>query len=158
MTPSEPHLLKQLERIRETLTKHYITLTFRPNTQFLISHEEFCKQYEKPPIMETFYRWMRKKFGILMNGDKPLGGKRNYDADNRTFDKSFIQESKQISYPTSRLEALALLEQFVMNKLDRFGALEDAMYTHNDTVYHSLLSTSINFGLLTPMEVIQAIT
>jgi deoxyribodipyrimidine photolyase-related protein len=60
-------------------------------------------------------------------------------------------------YPTSRSQALAVLDQFVRTKLDRFGELEDAMYQHNDTVYHSLLSTSINFGLLTPREVIQAV-
>lgn len=31
------------------------------------------------------------------------------------------------------------------------------MYTDDDIVHHSLLSTSINFGLLTPMEVITTI-
>jgi deoxyribodipyrimidine photolyase-related protein len=52
---------------------------------------------------------------------------------------------------------LSVLEEFVRIKLDRFGELEDAMYQYNDTVYHSLLSTSINFGLLTPQEVIKAV-
>lgn len=120
MTPSEPHLLKQFERIRDTLTNHDITLTLRPNTQFLISHDEFCKQYDKPPIMETFYRRMRKKFNILMDGDKPVGGKRNYDADNRKFDTSFSQTAEDVVYPTSRPEALALLRSFIETKLDRF--------------------------------------
>ena len=64
----------------------------------------------------------------------------------------------EVLYPTSRSQALAVLDQFIAAKLDRFGELEDAMYQHNDTVYHSLLSTSINFGLLTPREVIQAVT
>jgi deoxyribodipyrimidine photolyase-like uncharacterized protein len=49
----------------------HITLEFRANTQFLISHEEFTKQFLKPPVMETFYRWMRKKFDILMEDGKP---------------------------------------------------------------------------------------
>lgn len=48
-------------------------------------------------------------------------------------------------FPTSRAQALEVLHDFVAHKLDRFGELEDAMYQHNDTVYHSLLSTSINF-------------
>ena len=73
MTPSEPSLLRQLEKIQTHLKNHNIEIIFRPNTQFLISHDEFVKQYSKPPVMETFYRWMRKKFDILMDGDKPLG-------------------------------------------------------------------------------------
>ena len=33
--------------------------------------------------MESFYRTMRKRFGLLMEGDKPLGGQWNYDKENR---------------------------------------------------------------------------
>jgi deoxyribodipyrimidine photolyase-related protein len=62
-----------------------------------------------------------------------------------------------VSYPTSRPEAIALLQDFLDKKIHRFGELEDAMYTHDEYVHHSLLSTSINFGLLTPWEVIDAI-
>ncbi|MDV7399451.1 cryptochrome/photolyase family protein, partial [Arthrospira platensis SPKY1] len=39
--------------------------------------------------MEYFYREQRKRFGILMEDDKPAGGQWNYDADNRgAFGKS----------------------------------------------------------------------
>jgi deoxyribodipyrimidine photolyase-related protein len=33
--------------------------------------------------MEFFYRMMRRKHGVLMDGAQPLGGQWNYDADNR---------------------------------------------------------------------------
>ena len=33
--------------------------------------------------METFYRGMRRRHGILMEGDRPVGGRWNYDPDNR---------------------------------------------------------------------------
>ena len=33
--------------------------------------------------MESFYRNMRKKHDVLMDNDKPLNGKWNYDEDNR---------------------------------------------------------------------------
>ena len=33
--------------------------------------------------MEYFYRDMRRKTGLLMDGDQPIGGKWNFDADNR---------------------------------------------------------------------------
>ena len=33
--------------------------------------------------MEYFYREMRRKTGLLMDGDAPAGGQWNYDAENR---------------------------------------------------------------------------
>ncbi|MGV0991833.1 MAG: cryptochrome/photolyase family protein [Mycobacterium sp.] len=33
--------------------------------------------------LEDFYREQRRRFGVLMDGDQPVGGKWNYDADNR---------------------------------------------------------------------------
>jgi deoxyribodipyrimidine photolyase-related protein len=33
--------------------------------------------------MEYFYREQRQRFGVLMDGDEPLGGQWNFDADNR---------------------------------------------------------------------------
>ncbi len=158
MTPSEPSLLRQLEKIQVKLKNHNIEIIFRPNKQFLISHDEFVKQYPRPPVMENFYRWMRKKFNILMDGDKPLGWKRNYDEDNRKFDKKYTPLlDTVIEYPTSRSQALSVLQNFISDRLDRFGELEDAMYSRDDHVHHSLISTSINFGLLTPLEVITAV-
>lgn len=157
MAPSEPHLLKQLLKMQTILWQEDIIIELRPNTQFLLDHQVFLTQWRKPPVMEVFYRWMRRRFDVLMDGDEPVWGTWNYDANNRSFDKYFGEQWDEIVYPTSRSQALAVLDQFVRTKLDRFGELEDAMYQHNDTVYHSLLSTSINFGLLTPREVIQAV-
>lgn len=37
----------------------------------------------KTYVMESFYRDMRKKHNILMEGDQPITGQWNYDADNR---------------------------------------------------------------------------
>jgi deoxyribodipyrimidine photolyase-related protein len=38
--------------------------------------------------MEFFYRWMRQREGVLMDGKAPAGGQWNFDADNRgSFDK-----------------------------------------------------------------------
>ncbi|MEZ4819698.1 MAG: cryptochrome/photolyase family protein [Bdellovibrionota bacterium] len=38
---------------------------------------------KKSLVMEFFYREMRKKTGLLMDQDKPLGGKWNFDQQNR---------------------------------------------------------------------------
>lgn len=37
----------------------------------------------KSPLMETFYRKMRRRTGYLMDGDQPVGGRWNFDAENR---------------------------------------------------------------------------
>jgi deoxyribodipyrimidine photolyase-like uncharacterized protein len=71
MTPSEPSVYTTFLQIQKNLEQQDICITFTPNTQFLISHEGFTKQFPKPPVMETFYRWMRKKFDILMENGKP---------------------------------------------------------------------------------------
>jgi deoxyribodipyrimidine photolyase-related protein len=56
-----------------------------PDDRFLCSHAEFEAWAEgrKELRMEWFYREMRRKTGLLMDGDKPEGGKWNYDHDNR---------------------------------------------------------------------------
>ncbi|MFZ9141479.1 MAG: cryptochrome/photolyase family protein [Candidatus Limnocylindrus sp.] len=56
-------------------------------------------------------------------------------------------------WPTSRAQALEALERFCTERLAAFGPYEDAMSTQHEHLYHSLLSSAINLGLLTPHEV-----
>jgi deoxyribodipyrimidine photolyase-like uncharacterized protein len=66
MRPSEEYLARRIESWE-------LDLEILPNTQFLITQEEYSKQFEKPPVMETFYRYMRKSRNILMEDDgKPV--------------------------------------------------------------------------------------
>jgi len=54
------------------LIEKNIKLTFlEDNRSFFISNELFSEKFEKPPVMETFYRFMRKKFNILIENNKP---------------------------------------------------------------------------------------
>ncbi|MEM9843018.1 MAG: cryptochrome/photolyase family protein, partial [Pseudomonadota bacterium] len=57
----------------------------RADDRFIATHDEFQTWAEgrKQLRMEYFYREMRRKTGLLMDGDDPEGGKWNYDADNR---------------------------------------------------------------------------
>jgi deoxyribodipyrimidine photolyase-related protein len=72
--PSEYFVFQNFQTIQKKLKKVGIILEFLPDTEsFLLSPEEFQKQFKKPPIMEFFYRFMRKKFDILMDGKNPLG-------------------------------------------------------------------------------------
>jgi deoxyribodipyrimidine photolyase-related protein len=56
------------------------------NNQFLWSETEFCQwaSGRKRLIMEDFYRACRRRYGILIDTDgNPVGGRWNYDAENR---------------------------------------------------------------------------
>ncbi len=68
-----------------------LELEIRPDRHFLASREEFAAHAKgrKQLRMEFFYREMRRKHDVLMDGDQPVGGAWNFDADNReSFGKS----------------------------------------------------------------------
>ena len=135
--------------------------------------------------MEYFYREMRRRTGLLMDGDQPAGGKWNYDASNRSaydaktpipeplnFDRDAIDQevltlvAEQFSdhpgsvtrflWGTRRSQAQAALGQFIQHRLVNFGDYQDAMVSGEDTLFHSLLSPYLNIGLLDPLQVCQA--
>ena len=56
-----------------------------------------CRRTQKQLRIEFFYRELRQKTGILMDGTKPLGGQWNYDEDNR---ESFWSGSGSCASPT----------------------------------------------------------
>ncbi|MFO1257523.1 MAG: cryptochrome/photolyase family protein [Gammaproteobacteria bacterium] len=133
--------------------------------------------------MEYFYRNMRKKYNILMESDgAPAGGLWNYDKENRKSPSSKIISIKRISHRKSdilesvldlvrynfndhfgdldpfyfaitRDQALIELEHFIDKLLPNFGDYQDAMLRGDAYLYHSLLSSYINIGLLLPLEV-----
>ena len=60
------------------------------------------------------------------------------------------------NWPTTRAQALHALQDFVDNRLPQFGPHEDAMWTGLEFGWHSLLSSSLNLKLISPLEVVQA--
>lgn len=69
-------------------------LTWREDKHFLCSLPQFRKWAGKTANlrMEFFYRTMRKQYKVLMDGEDPVGGQWNFDADNR---KSFGKSGPQ---------------------------------------------------------------
>ena len=70
----------------ETLAKsHEWDLEFLPDTHFYCSPDEFNRHAEgrKQLRLEYFYRELRRKHEVLMQGKDPVGGQWNYDSDNR---------------------------------------------------------------------------
>ena len=58
-------------------------------------------------------------------------------------------------WAVNREQALRVLEQFIVNRLDGFGPYQDAMVGGQPTLWHALLSPYLNLGLLHPLEVIR---
>ena len=141
---------------------------------------------KKTTIMENFYRHMRKKHGVLMDGKDPLGGQWNYDKQNRKklpakatvpapfiFDHDVTEVYAQVLeadlphfgnidpqhfvWPLTRADALAALKDFIDHRLHHFGTYQDAMDQRYWTLYHSLLSFAINTKLLHPKEAVEAV-
>jgi deoxyribodipyrimidine photolyase-related protein len=65
--------------------------------------------------------------------------------------------AKDFWWPTTRAQAQEWLQDFVDTRLGNFGPYEDAISTRSETIFHSALSPSLNLGLLTPDEVIEAV-
>ncbi|MFJ6940643.1 cryptochrome/photolyase family protein [Streptomyces sp. NPDC101132] len=68
----------------------------------------------------------------------------------------FVGRDGPRTFPASRREALAALRRFVEHRLATFGPQEDSMLAGDAVMSHSLLSSSLNLGLLDPAEVVGA--
>lgn len=81
----QPGEYRVLEALRQCVSKNGYVLEVLPDRHFLCTPEAFAAHAEgrKQLRMEFFYREMRRRHGVLMEDDKPAGGKWNYDAANR---------------------------------------------------------------------------
>ncbi len=184
MQPSDYRLYQQLENFKN---KTNVPLQIIEDNRFLASVKDFAgwAKDRKELRMEFFYREMRKKYNILMENNQPMGGKWNYDSENRLSPKSNMQipdifRKKQNSLTTevckmvknefsdhfgdmepfhfgvTRKDALEALDHFIHYRLANFGDYQDAMVENEPWMYHSLLSFYLNIGLLEPLECIKA--
>jgi deoxyribodipyrimidine photolyase-related protein len=132
--------------------------------------------------MEWFYREMRRRTGLLMDGDQPTGGRWNFDADNRSGPSGDLAPPEPIRFapdamtrtvidlvrarfgshfgtldhfgwPVTRAQAQAALGAFLAQRLPQFGQWQDAMLRDHDAMFHALISPALNCGLLDPLGV-----
>lgn len=61
---------------------------------------------------------------------------------------------EQLYYPTSHSDAEQWLKHFLEQRLNLFGPYEDAIVEGESWLWHSVLTPSLNLGLLTPQQVI----
>jgi len=140
----------------------------------------------KQPVMEHFYRVQRRKLGVLIESNgEPTGGEWNFDKENRRVFKQapgaprpYTPRPDQITrevldqvaerfadnpgsltpfrWPVTQAQAKKALKDFIENRLPSFGTFQDAMWSGEPFLYHSLLSAALNLKLLNPRECIAA--
>ncbi|MFN4146070.1 MAG: cryptochrome/photolyase family protein [Runella sp.] len=154
---------------------------------FYTSRYELAEMFrgKKTYLMETFYRTMRKKHNVMMNGSEPIGGQWNYDGSNR---KPFKGQPSQIPihqcahdyreiereiqkagvscfgrslaerfpWPTTRKQCLEALAFFLRYLFPHFGDYQDAMHSQHWVLFHSKLSFGLNTKMISPQEVVHA--
>ena len=113
---SAPGDWRVLQSLRAVAKAHSLTLDLRDDTHFFSTVREFARYAEgkKQIRLEYWYRELRRKHDILMEGKEPVGGQWNFDADNR---EAFGKAGPQNIPPPSRFapdsitqEVLALVE------------------------------------------------
>jgi deoxyribodipyrimidine photolyase-related protein len=81
--------------------------------------------------------------------------RRDLDRWEREGSVAFVGRDGPRLFPATRREALAALRRFVEHRLAGFGPHEDAMLAGDPVMSHSLLSSSLNLGLLDPAECVK---
>jgi deoxyribodipyrimidine photolyase-related protein len=84
--------------------------------------------------------------------------KKSYDHVKKTYPQNvgtLPKEATDFLYPITRQEALFWLEDFLHNRLQNFGIYEDAIHPDYHFLYHSVLTPSLNIGLITPDEILE---
>jgi deoxyribodipyrimidine photolyase-related protein len=72
---------------------------------------------------------------------------------NKHFNKNY-GNTENFFYPISHKNAKKWLILFLKNKLNNFGPYQDFINKDNIFMFHSILSSSINIGLINPLEII----
>ena len=160
-----------------------IPVAIRADDRFVATHAEFdaWASERKQLTMEFFYRDMRRKTGLLMDGNTPVGDRWNFDKENRKPAKAdlFMPQPHAFGPDMITKEVLALVAErfadhpgtldgfayavtaedaekqaayFMAKALQQFGDYEDAMLTGERYLWHSILSPYINSGLLDPLD------
>lgn len=135
-------------------------------------------------VMNSFYVAQRKRLNILIDQDKPSGGKWSFDQDNRLkmpenttipscykpHTSTYVKEAERyveahfknnpgdlnnFVWPVTHEQAHHALEDFLKHRFKLFGPFQDAIVTDESFLFHSLLSSSLNNGLITPAYVVK---
>ena len=155
------------------------------NTPMFLDSRESFKDFvgdKKFLLQANYYKKARKEMDILIENQKPVGGKWSFDDENRKkLPKGYIipklpvikerGDSDEISnfintefndhpgninniFPYTTEQALDWLDTFFEERFKDFGPYEDAIFMGEHFQLHSALSSSMNLGIITPQQII----
>lgn len=174
------------KRIRNACKSSNIETVEHKSPNFYLDRSDIEKEFGNQSnfLMASFYIKQRKKFNILLQNGKPIGGKWSFDAENRkklprniklpnapqTNENSFVNEAikyveqyfpknpgqtEHFFFPVSHEGVRTWLDAFLNEKFSLFGTYQDAVLSTDSILFHSILSPLLNAGLLTPNEVVE---
>ena len=153
-----------------------------PHEGWLTTRADFAR-LKAPYRMDAFYRAVRQRTGILIDGESPLGGRYSFDGDNRekwqglppapdppTFPMddikrevcAFIERDHArhpgtldpASLPATHADAEALWQWALADCMKHFGPYEDAMSTRSSGLFHTRVSALMNVHRILPARVV----
>ena len=155
------------------------------NTPMFLDSRESFKDFvgdKKFLLQANYYKKARKEMDILIENEKPVGGKWSFDDENRRkLPKGYIipklpvikerNDFDEISnfintefkdhpgninniFPYTAEQALDWLNTFFEERFKDFGPYEDAIFMGEHFQLHSALSSSMNLGIITPQQII----
>ena len=178
--PSDYHVDEAVSRLCQEAG---VTCSVLPDTRYfsdrMVLQESAAAN--KRTLMEFFYRKMRKKTGLLMDGDQPISGQWNYDKDNRKplpkaidiperlrFEPDSITQQvmdevassfpdhmgdvQDFHYAVTSSHANQAWAQFLEEYLPQFGPYQDPMRVQEPFLFHAVVSMYLNNGLLCPKK------
>lgn len=182
--PTDKYLDAEIKNAISELNLSYERLP-SPNFITPIGEMEKFFQKSKKYSLPKFYTWQRKRLNVLIDKQgKPLGGKWTYDApgrkklpkditiphlpelDNNHYVNSarkYVNElfpenpgtDGSFIYPITHTQAEDWLQDFLELRLENFSAYQDAVEKNGNFLFHSVLSSAMNIGLISPEDVLQ---
>jgi len=165
-----------------------VDVEIRGDARFFCSRQDFAQWAggKRQLRQEFFYREMRRRTGLLMQGDAPAGGAWNYDAENRKKLPQHVRlpaprrfapdadtrevmalvarefpdhfgELDGFAWPVTAQAAQAALDDFITHRLAQFGDWQDAMKRGELVLFHARIGAALNIGLLEPRAVCDAV-
>jgi len=178
MRPAERELRQELQQLIDDQVLEEL-----PHEGWLTLNSDFTAIKGPPWRMDSFYRQVRKRTGVLMEQGKPIGGKYSFDADNRrrwdgapaapplpTFEvddvtrevcaviatnfKDHPGKLRPEHLPATREDAEHLWAWALDECMEHFGPFEDAMSTKSTNLFHTRVSPLLNMHRLLPQRVV----
>jgi deoxyribodipyrimidine photolyase-related protein len=172
--------------LRAVCRRAGVQLTIHETPAFLTTDAELRDMFAstKQPRMQHFYERQRRRLDLLMDGDKPAGGRWSFDTENRkklprgtevpelpavdhdhhvndaldwarTEFPDNVGDLDAFIWPTTHEQADAWLTRFLEDRFDLFGPYEEAIAADEPWLFHSVVSPLLNTGLLDPAHVVE---